>query len=120
MKAFLLETRSAVVLAAETKIVQAMLQDAGALLERHGWTGFLVEAAGSCSKKASGGVAVLARKPLGLGKPWWRETACLEAGRVATGHVCGHSKGGITAFVVYLWPGEGLSERNRRSLDEIA
>ena len=67
----------------------------------------------------SGGVFIAARSRIGMGMCPGCGSVEIVPGRLVVVHLATLAKGGIVGYSVYLWPTEGLSERNVGILREL-
>ena len=66
-----------------------------------------------------GGAFVAARSRIGVGWCPGCDKAEVVPGRLAAVHLATLAKGGVVGYSVYLYPSEGMTERNREILDKL-
>ena len=91
-----------------------------AKLRKAGWKVVSSPAADTTGKGISGGAIIAAKARIGMGCSLGDTSGTVADGRIVAAHVDATSKGGVVFSSVYLHPSEGLSERNKLLLKELA
>ena len=113
-------TKADVVMAQETHVVGDQVASFRHKLERAGWKVIGAPAVATVGRGSSGGVMVAARAKIGLGYAPGDSSGVVVEGRIAAAHVAAGCKGGLVCYTVYLYPSEGLSDRNVKLLESLA
>ena len=87
--------------------------------KKAGWKILGSEAQATGRGGNSGGVFIAAKSRIGMGLCPGGGGVEIVPGRLAAVHLATIAKGGIVGYSVYLWPSEGLSERNVGILREL-
>ena len=104
----------------ETRLPEAAdCRAAEAAAARKGWSASINPAVRTPDGGASAGVAVLARKGNGIAFPTIAAVDPPDRPRISAMWVAGIQKGGVHIVSVYLWTGEGLSDRNVALLQRL-
>ena len=91
-----------------------------AKLRKAGWKVISSPAASTKGKGTSGGVMIAAKSRIGMGYPPGDTTGTVVEGRIVAAHIDAICKGGVVFYSVYLYPSEGLTERNNLLLKDLA
>ena len=120
MKEFLQCTEADIVFGQETHIVASNFTRFVDWGRKEGWKVLGTAAQPIVGKGSTGGVFVAARARIGMGYSPGLTIAELVPGRLTVVHLATLAKGGMVAYSVYLWPSEGLTERNLAVLHVLA
>ena len=120
LEEFMCSTKADVVMAQETHVVGDQVASFRHKLERVGWKVIGAPAVATVGRGSSGGVMVAARSKIGLGHAPGDSSGVVVEGRIAAAHVASGCKGGLVCYTVYLYPSEGLTDRNVKLLESLA
>eukprot|EP00974_Lingulodinium_polyedra_P096648 9369099-Lingulodinium_polyedra.AAC.1 len=87
---------------------------------RAGYRALVAPALPGVGQSTRGGVALLARANLCMGRPFSAPTEVLVPGHLVAGHVQAFCRGGVTLLGVYLVVGVGLAHENVNILRRAA
>ena len=85
-----------------------------------GWTASIAPASRTAAGSSSAGVAILARRGIGMADHGAESLPCTHRDRLSVNWIGGVRRGGMHVISIYLWTSEGLSERNSSLLHHLS
>ena len=117
---FAFSTKADVIMLQETHVAGDQEASFKQRLKGGGWKAVSAPATPTIGRGTSGGVMIAARSKIGIGLVPGDTTGVVVEGRIVAVHIAAVCKGGVVCYSVYLYPTEGLTDRNLKLLEALA